>query len=184
MVASSSTPRNILPILVTVDTNGLLRPENTVPDGPATEPNPLWNAIQAIEQVIGKPDPPEATRIDQNDGLIHATPMLPGTSPLSQAVIPGLTQAEKMKHGLNLVSNLPAAPPGFMIVKRLVTTERKRLFPPPISISQGASSPRFTKRSLTFEGTAYAEVILQDVQKPLLYSVLARNPECSGVCLG
>ena len=41
VAASSSTPRNILPILVTVDADGLLRPENTVPGGPATEPNPL-----------------------------------------------------------------------------------------------------------------------------------------------
>jgi len=59
VAASSSTPRNILPILVTVDTNGLLRPENTVPGGPATESNPLWDAIQAVEQLIGMPDPPE-----------------------------------------------------------------------------------------------------------------------------
>jgi hypothetical protein len=166
VAASSSTPRNVLPILVTVDTNGLLRPENTVPGGPATESNPLWDAIQAVEQLIDMPDPPEPTQISQNDGPIHTTPMLPGTSSLSQVVIPGLTPAEKMKHGLNPVNNLPAAPPGFTIVKRLVTTEGKALFPPLISISHGASSPRFTKCNLTSEETAYAEVILQDVQKP------------------
>ncbi|OCK89476.1 uncharacterized protein K441DRAFT_681083 [Cenococcum geophilum 1.58] len=61
VAASSSTPRNILPILVTVDTNGLLRPKNTVPGGPATESNHLWDAIQAVEQLIGMPDPPELT---------------------------------------------------------------------------------------------------------------------------
>jgi len=92
--------------------------------------------------------------------------MLPGTSPLSQVVIPGLTPAEKMRHGLNQVYNLPATPPGFTIVKRLVTIEGKGVFPPPISISHGAPSLRFTKRNLTSEETAYAEVILQDVQKP------------------
>jgi len=79
---------------------------------------------------------------------------------------------------------LPAAPPGFTIVKRPVTIEGKGLFPPPISISHGASSPKFTKRNFTSEETAYAEVIFQDVQEPLLYSVPAKNPECSGVYLG
>ena len=74
VAASSPTPRNTLPILVTVDTNGLLRPENKVPGGPVTEQNPLWDGV---------PDPPEPTRISQNDGPFHATPMLPGTSLLS-----------------------------------------------------------------------------------------------------
>ena len=91
--------------------------------------------------------------------------MPPGTSPLSQVVTPGLILAEKMKHGLNQINNLPAATPGFTIVKRLVATDGKRLFPPPISISHGASNPKFTKRNLTSEETAYAKVILQDVQK-------------------
>lgn len=160
VAASSSTTRNILPILVAFDTNGLLRPENTVPGDPATESNPLWDAIQAVEQLIGMPDPPEPTRVSQNDGPIHTTPMLPGISPLSQVVIPGLTPAEKMKRGLNPVNNLPCRSPGFAIVKRLVTIEGKGVFPPPISISHGASSPRFTKRNLTSKETAYAEVIL------------------------
>jgi hypothetical protein len=110
--------------------------------------------------------------------------MPPGTSPLSQVVTPGLTPAEKMKHGLNQINNLPAATPGFTIVKRLVATDGKRLFPPPISISHGASNPKFTKRNLTSEETAYAKVILRDMQKPLLYPVSVRNPECSGACLG
>lgn len=100
VAASSSTPRNILPILVTVDTNGLLRPENTVPGDPATESNPLWDSIQAVEQLIGMPGPLEPTQISQNDGPIHTMPVLPGTSPLSQVVIPRLTPAEKMKHAL------------------------------------------------------------------------------------
>ena len=78
-------------------------------------------------------------------------------------VTPGLTPAEKTKHDLYPVNNLPAAPPGFMIAKRLVTTKGKCLFPPPIRILYGALSPRFTKRNLTSEETVYAEVMLQDV---------------------
>lgn len=109
--------------------------------------------------------------------------MPPGTSLLSQIVTPGLTPAEKMKHGLNPINNLPAAPPGFTIVKRLVATNGKRLFPPPISISHSASSPKFAKCNLASEETAYAKVILKDMQKPLLYPVPVRNPECSGACL-
>ena len=90
VAASLSTPRNILPVLVTVDTNGLLRRENTVPGGSATEPNPLWEAIQAIEQLISMPDPPEPIQINQNNGPIHATPMQREICLLSQVVIPRL----------------------------------------------------------------------------------------------